>query len=510
MKNITRALALLLALVLIFGLVVTGFAEDVGATGTGKITINNAVVGQTYTIYKILELESFNAETGKEAYSYKAAQGWEDFFKTGEGSNYFDVTKDNNANNVVARYVTWKSTVPEDKAAEFAKKALEFAKEAGNGINPATTAVTATSTTVTFDNLQLGYYLVDSSLGTLCSLDTTNSEVTIREKNAVPTNDKQVQEDSKGNETGSGWGKTNDADFGQVVKFKSTITLPKGAFNVIYHDTMDTNLELDTNSIKVYTNDALSTELEATNYSVISVKNESSLTDNCTFEITFKQTYLNGLTADSTTVYVYYTANLKNTATVGTAIENKSHITYGDNNTKSEERKTKTYTWDFDVLKFANGSEASVLSGVKFILLNNEKNKVATFSENKFNKWEDFSEKAANPAYTLPENATLTTSNNGKITLSGLDGDTYYLREIEGLPGYNKLAGDVEVKIETTTDSNTGTMSYTRSTVKVENKSGTEMPSTGGIGTTVFYVVGGILAVGAAVLLVTKKRMERG
>lgn len=187
MKNITRALALLLALILVLGLVVTGFADDGGTTGTGKITINKAVAGQTYTIYKILELESYNAETGKEAYSYKAASGWENFFKTGDGAAYFDVT-DGTTNNVEAGYVTWKSTVSEDKAAEFAKKALVFAKDAGNGINPATTAVTASSTTVTFDNLPLGYYLVDSSLGTLCSLSTTKPEATITEKNAVPEN----------------------------------------------------------------------------------------------------------------------------------------------------------------------------------------------------------------------------------------------------------------------------------------------------------------------------------
>ena len=515
MKNITRALALLLALVLILGLVVTGFAEDSGTTGTGKITINNAVAGQTYTIYKILELESYNAEPGKEAYSYKVAQKWNTFVTT-EATDFFEI-HNNRTDNIVDGYVSWKGDKTEARAAEFAQKALAYAKKEVNG-NPQIEPddkITAESDTVVFNGtngagLPLGYYLVDSSMGTLCSLDTTNSEVTIREKNAVPTNDKQVQEDSKENEAGNGWGKTNDADFGQVVKFRSTITLPKGASNVKYHDTMDTNLELDKTTIKVYTDAALSVAVSTDEYTVTSDNTNGNLTDGCTFEVSFNQSYLNELAETNTTVYVSYSAKIKNDASIGTALVNNSHITYGDNNTQSEESKTNTYTWGFDVLKFANGQEGNVLSGVKFILLNSEKNKVATFSNDKFIEWKDFEEKTTKPNYTLPGNATLTTDDTGKINLSGLDSDTYHLREIEGLPGYNKLANDVEVKVEATVNENATSMSYQRKNIKVENKSGTEMPSTGGIGTTVFYVVGGILAVGAAVLLVTKKRMERG
>ena len=86
------------------------------------------------------------------------------------------------------------------------------------------TAVTATSTTVSFTGLKLGYYLVDSTLGTLCSLDTTNPSVTIQEKNVAPGNEKKVEEDSTGN-----YGEKNDADIGQTVKFQSTITAQAGA-----------------------------------------------------------------------------------------------------------------------------------------------------------------------------------------------------------------------------------------------------------------------------------------
>ena len=512
MKNMTRVLALLLALILVLGLVVTGFADDGGTTGTGKITINNAVAGQTYTIYKILTLESYNAEAGKEAYSYKpASEAWKTFLTTGEGKDYVNITADNNADNVEAGYVTWKNITSETevekqaRVAEFAKKALAYAKNTSNNIGATKTQENVTEGTVTFDGLPLGYYLLDSSLGTLCSLDTTKPEAAITEKNAVPENKKLVQEDSKVG-TADEYGTKNDADIGQTVNFKSTITLPKGASNVKYHDTMDTNLELDANTIKVYTNEALSDELLAANYAVISVKNESDLTDGCTFEITFNQTYLNGLTADTTTVYVGYSAKVKNTAPISTALENKSHLTYGDKNTKSAESTTKTYTWGFIVEKHAQTENGKVLANAEFVLLNHDKTNVAVFTNGLFSSWATTTEQNS----TWADNNKFKTGDDGKFEVKGLDAGTYYLKEIQAPAGYNKLKDPVEVKINPTQDDTTHTITLTPVTVKVVNQTGAEMPSTGGIGTTVFYVVGGILAVGAAVLLVTKKRMERG
>ena len=117
-------------------------------------------------------------------------------------------------------YVTW---VKDADAAAFAKAALTYAS-AKNVTNQGSES--AVGTTVTFGNLELGYYLLDSSLGTLCSLDTTNPNATVEEKNAVPTNKKEVQEDSNGN-----YGTVNDAELGQTVSFRSTVTLPAGSQN---------------------------------------------------------------------------------------------------------------------------------------------------------------------------------------------------------------------------------------------------------------------------------------
>lgn len=451
-------------------------AVTVLAEGSGSITVDNAVVGQTYTIYKILRLESYNANTN--AYSYKATDAWEEFIN-GDGSIYVDVNEQG--------YVTWHKGAD---ASAFAKAAQAYAGAhsiANQG------SQTATSTTVKFESLELGYYLMDSTLGTLCALDTTTPDVIIKEKNEVPSNEKTVEEDSSKN-----YGSVNDADIGQTVNFKSTVTLPAGSENVIFHDTMSAGLTLKVESVKVYTDARLTTELEANSYTL----KTSGLLDACTFEIAFSQEYLNDL-KEKAVVYVVYSAVVNENAVVGgEGNPNTSHLSYGDErNTKTTPgSNTTTYTWSFDVLKYGNGDETNVLANAEFVLLNSNKSKVAVVENGKLTGWMELPAAGEGGSVVWPANTILKTNENGKISIAGLDADTYYLREIKAPAGYNVLKDDVEVKIDPTVSDKT--------TVKVDNLSGTELPSTGGMGTTFFYVAGSILLLGAAVLLVTKKRMN--
>lgn len=236
MRHIKKLVSLLLALTMVLAMAVPAFAAQEGTLTGGSITINDAVVGQTYKVYQILYLESYhvdNETTGEGQYAYKANSSWSNFIN-GNGINGVYVNVD------AQGYVTW---VTNASAADFAKAAQKYAKD--NSITPDASAVTATTATVKFENLNLGYYLVDTTLGTLCSLDTTNPNVVMEEKNEAPTNVKNVEEDSKvGKE--NAWGTTNDADIGQTVNYKSTVTLPKGSENVTFHDTMSAGLTLDT------------------------------------------------------------------------------------------------------------------------------------------------------------------------------------------------------------------------------------------------------------------------
>ena len=483
MKHVKKLASILLALVMALALTATAFA----AGETGSITINDAVVGQTYTIYQILDLESYN--TSANAYAYKATTAWNTFINRDDiKGTYVEVDAQG--------YVTWKGDAD---AAAFAKLAQKYAKD--NSITNQG-SVTATSTTVSFTGLDLGYYLVDTTLGTLCSLDTTNPNVTMEEKNEVPTNVKTVEEDSTGN-----YGQKNDADIGQTVNFKSTITAQAGAENYVFHDTMSAGLTY-TGVTGITLN---GTTVDASNYTVVT----EGLTDGCTFEVRFTQAFCDTLKANDQIV-ISYTATLNENAVIaGKGNPNTSTLSYGDKGDASHTpsgttppSETVTYTWDLDILKYGNGNETNVLKDAKFVLLNKDKTKVATVVNGKITGWVDVPA-AVDGSIPWPANTVLTTGENGKIEIDGLDADTYYLRETQAPAGYNKLADDQAVTITGATKGENEELTYTTIITKINNQSGAELPSTGGIGTTIFYVLGGVLVVGAAVLLVTKKRMER-
>ena len=475
MKYVRKSLALLLALILVLALGGTAFAEG----ETGSITINDAVVGQTYNVYQILDLESYNASA--DAYAYKANSAWETWLRTQTSYVSFDDQG----------YVTW---VEGADVVTFAKAAQKYAKD--NSITNQG-SVTATTTTVSFTGLDLGYYLVDTTLGTLCSLDTTNPSVVMEEKNAAPENVKTVEEDST-----SKYGETNDADIGQTVNFKSTITAQVGAENYVFHDVMSAGLSY-TGVTGITLN---GTAVDASNYTVVTNDTTPAVTDNCTFEVRFTQAFCDTLKANDQIV-ISYTATLNENAVIaGDGNPNTSKLSYGDKGDTSHTPSgttppstTTTYTWDVDVFKYTkNGETETALAGATFTLSKNSDgtNPIALVSE-------------GNNVYRVAKTGTvteITTDTTGKFTIKGLDADTYYLTETAAPAGYNKQAGPTTIVI-----GENGTVSVggvTVSEVKILNQSGTELPSTGGMGTTIFYVLGSVLVVGAAVLLVTRKRMS--
>ena len=473
------SLVLVLALAMVMGLATTAFADEKseGTTTNGSITITNALKGETYHAYQILYLESYDAE--KKIYAYKANPDWEEWLRTQTTYVSFDAQG----------YVTWVESA--DAAA--------FAKAAKGQLSGKTADGTVTPTadgSATISNLELGYYLVDSTVGALCELNTTKPSVEITDKNPKPSIEKKVQEDSD-----EKWGDVNDADIDQTVNFKSTVRAKPGARKYVVHDKMDSHLEFG--SVTSITAGG-ATLTAGEDYTVVT----TGLNDDCTFHIVFTQTYLDSITTD-TDIVINYTAKLTSDAVAGTGYVNDTWLDYGDNQ-HTEHDTTTTYTWKLPIYKYhMDGETKTALAGAEFILYKgSEENRVyAQVTNGKLTGWT-----------TTKTDATMLVSDaKGMIAVEGLDADIYYLEETKAPGGYNKLAGPVKVEISHTVSVEGADMTHTLKQdttdgeverVEIENKSGTELPSTGGIGTTIFYVLGSILVIGAVVLLITKKRMS--
>lgn len=495
MKLIKKIAAIMFAFMMVVSMSCNVEAEDTttAVTEKGTITINNAVDEQTYTIYKLLDLESYEQkknEQGEEIgnYSYKPNKDWNSFISTAkdsEGINYFDVDENG--------YARW--NVNETKTAEFAQKALAYATT--NSIaNKGTT--TAQNNTASFNNLDLGYYLVDSSVGALCGLNTTNPTATIEEKNGVPSVEKKIVQNNTDVES-------NFANIGDTVYFKTTITAKSGAENYILHDTMDKAFTFN-DDIVVQSNGVT---IGSSNYTIYYDKNNTEKTklvgDNCTFEIRFTKDYLDTLANDQNIV-VTYSAILNGDANIGRGDHNATHLTYGDNK-NTVDVTTTTYTSQIKVLKYT-GDTTHVLAGAKFKLFKQKADGEAlTFVKKSGNE--------ENYRLTVQGERGVTeivTTSSGAFTMQGLKPGIYWLEETAAPKGYNKLVKRIKVEINTNgnliIDGKDKENGLPINQVNVENKTGTVLPSTGGAGTTMIYLIGGALVLGSGVVLVTKRRVK--
>lgn len=481
-KTFKKLMAALLAVALLCAMAVPAFAES--ANSNGKIIINKATDGETYTIYRIFDLESYDKGTGTSdpgRYSYTVNSKWlaADFTSSEAFTNYFTL--------VNKKYVKANENMD---AAAFAKAALAFAEEK-RIVNDGTDV--AAGGKVEFASLPTGYYLINTTVGTLCALDTTNDTIVIDDKNVQPTIDKTVK-------SGTGdYVKSNDASIGDKVDYKVVIHAKKGATGYVLTDTMTKGLTFN-NDIAI-TDSNGKTLASGTDYTVTSTVD--STTGVTTITVTFKPEYLNTLTNASTDITVTYSATLNKDAVVYTdANKNTAKLNYG-HDAETTPSETDTYTYMFDLVK--TDSTNKLLADAKFKLYDAETNG----TEIKLVKIDDNTYRVAKSDEAGIE---IVTNAASKITIKGLKKGTYWLQETEAPQGYNGLTARVEVDL--TGGNNVAKMDNTtyvpvnNAGIHIVNNTGATLPSTGGMGTTLFYVIGGGLMVAAVVLLVTKKRME--
>lgn len=478
-KIINTLLVLLVALVQLIPLNKVNAATISGnaTTEKGTITIDNVIEGKTYTIYRIFDLESYSYDKDDEgnitnqAFVYKVSTKWTNFINQSSiKDKYIKIDEDG--------VVTW---INGADVSTFAKLAIAYAKEK-NIINDG--QKTAGTSAIVFDNLPLGYYLVDSTVGTLCGLNTTKPNVTISEKNDVPTIDKKVKDINS-------WEDENNAQIGDKVEYKTTITVKEGAENYVLTDTMTSGLTPN-QDVKVSIGD---TEVSSDNY-------ELTYT-NTGFTLRFKNEYISTVSVD-TVITVTYSATLNENAVICKPNacghnDNKTYLEYGDNN-KTNEDETRTYTYEFKLVK--TKKDGTELTGAEFKLYD------AKTNGNEIKVFE-VSTGVYRVAKTAEELAKATTIKVGSAVIEGLDSDkTYYLEETKQPDGYNILTSRVEVKLNEKTG--LGETTNVIEVVKeVKNFTGTELPSTGGIGTTLFITIGSILVLAFGTILVTKLRVSK-
>ena len=479
MKLFKKLAGMLLAMIMVLSMSTVAFAAHGTNDNSGSITINDAVEGHTYNAYQVLVLESYNTEA--KAYSYKANAAWEGWLE--EQTQYVSIDAQG--------YVTWVGGTDAANVAAFAKAALAHAKEAS--IAPDVTK-TADSTTVAFTGLNLGYYLVDTTLGTLCSLDTTEPDVTMQEKNEVPSQTKEVQEDSD-----NSWGDENTAEIGDTVNYRTTIKAKPGAQGYVLHDVMSAGLTLDPDSIEA-TGLKKGQDANSGDYHVVT----TGLSDGCRFEVVFHQSYLDTITKD-TDIVVTYSAVVNENAKVSPSVNpNETTLKYGEGSKfETLPSETKTYTFKVDVVK--TDDDNKVLNGAQFKLYDAKTggNEIALV-------------KVSDGVYRLAEDGETgveyITTVDGQLEIKGFDANTnYYLEETKAPDGYNKLAERVEIAVkDSNLEASVSNGIWTSGGVHIENKTGSLIPSTGGMGTTIFYIIGGVLVAAAGIFFVIRRRVSAG
>lgn len=482
MKLIKKIAAIMFAFMMVVSMSCNVKADEGTSTDTtGTLTINKVKKNQTYKLYKILDLESFSGDN----YSYTIATGWENFFKNdGEGAAYMQ----NNENG----YISFKEGMDaEDKLREFAQKALEYANS--KTLKPTKTYTTSEGqTSITDTGLALGYYLLDSSVGTLCSLSSSQPNVTIDEKNDVPSVSKTFDNGKT----------TNNVSIGDVITFNTVVNVKKGAQSYVLHDKMSAGLKLnqklnaDNDKPVLITKDNHEKLIYDTDYTF------TETTDG--FTIDFSKAFLKRFEDKEYALIVMYSATLTEKAVIGgTGNTNETYLKYGVSS-ESNHSTTTTYTFGIPVLKYT-GDVNNPLAGAKFKLYTNP-------TCNDDNTALKFKLNGAKYRYDSTNGDYVLTSleNTGHIDIEGLEAGTYYLKEIEAPKGYNLLANAVEIqitqdgKVKVKKDANFEEVTE----VGVENKSGTVLPSTGGAGTTMIYLIGAVLVLGSGVVLATKRRVK--
>lgn len=540
MNHAKKLISGLLSVVMLLVMATTAFAAN--SSSNGSITIKNATVGETYSVYKVFDL-TYSENGGNVAYSYTS--GEDDAFLTALQGNDSPFTL--TATQVSNKYsVTLKADKDASAISEWLTKQVKTKTLAATQ-----TQDKVKSSEVTFSALPYGYYYVTSTVGTVATIDSTTPNVNVVDKNQKPTwdNKNPDSEETPGKVIVNADGTKstiNSANYGDTVNFSvavNAVSYTKNAAGdtklvTYYHikDTLSDGFDAATN-IKVTVGDK---ELvKDTDYTL------TQNGKNFTVDVPFGEKY-----GSNAVINVTYTATINNSAVLaGNGNLNTANFTYStdDKNDPSNppydptnpkdpsypskptdptyndenQKTTTTYVYALGIKKV--DEQGNALKGAEFTVSNISAKKTAAGVY-------EYCAAGTEGAVTQFQ-----TNDDGILIIKGLAAGDYSVKEVVAPEGYNLLKDAISVKADiqetsnytttittykdaegnvTSTQVENGTSEETTVSDKVVplvvvNRAGTELPSTGGMGTTLFYALGGVLVTGAAILLVVKKRMER-
>ena len=570
MKTTRKALTLMMALALILSLAVPVFATaPAAADSTYTLTINNSASGHTYEAYQIF---SGNLETTAQGTQVLTKIEWGAAISDGAAllneikataaaaSQTSELYKLKDVKNAADLADAIADNITSDSAS-LAALAEIFAKYLAAGSASGTS--TYANSKYTISGLPAGYYLVKDKDNSLNGDNASYTKFILRvlkDENVVPKSDLPTIDKTISDNSDNGFGEYEDFDINDTAYYKWEATLPSNiadyeTYYMQFNDKLPTGLKF-MRFESIYLLDSHGNTVAHELY-----KNASDKVDEFTLpagivadgtdtqEFTLTISNLLALTNSAKPGYklvVIYSTRISREALIAEPNTNAVYLEFSnDPNWNGEgteptgetpEDVAHAFTFKIDIDKYDSDNQDLKLEGAEFILyFETAQNDVTTYHYAKVITEEMVAAgEKVNGIVSQPEHvgvvygwtterseaSVLDTDANGSINLRGLDEGTYYLEETKAPAGYNLMETRVQVDIEPTytesADTVTVEVTYkvdnrvntNGSTVGIRNSSGSTLPQTGGIGTTLFYIFGGFMAVGAAVLLVTKKRMS--
>lgn len=497
MKHVKKLASVLLTMVMVMAMTMTAFAE--GETTTCSITINNSTEGHTYEAYQIFTGDLSGGVLSNIEWGAGISEEGQAKLLSFGGSIY------TSAADLAAALTA-------DNVKDFAKAAAEYLTSSSSS-----TDVLTEDGTYVISGLTAGYYLVKDQDDSLKGDDDAytsyilevlgNEEVT--PKSDVPEMTKKVKDTNDSTDETSVWQDSADYDIGDDVPFQLSGTVADNyadydTYYFAFHDKEETGLTFNADSVKVYVDGDEIT----TGYTVV-----TDPTDGCTFEVIFADLKKIASVEAGSEITVEYTSKLNSSAVLGsTGNVNKANLEFSNNPNEEQSGDNKPETgetpWDnvivftYKVVVNKVDGDGNALAGAGFTLEKKDAsgNYVAVGSEVSGNttfEWKGLDDgeyrlvETTTPAgYNTIDPIEFTVNADHTITWDGEDRATI----LTELDGGNTFTGEVS----------TGTL-----TAYVKNYTGSTLPETGGMGTTIFYVIGSILVLGAAVVMITRKRMAK-